>query len=79
MDTEAKLEGGPVDAVAGQEQTKMTHQRNRALVKQPLALQWFEDGLLKKRSDDERQAGLFSKDQYPDRLGTILTFAILCD
>lgn len=57
MDTVKKMDGGGV--VAEQEQPKMTHQKNRALVKQPLALQWFEDGLLKKRSDEERQAGKF--------------------
>tara|TARA_R110002060_G_scaffold14487_2_gene20295 strand:+ start:521 stop:652 length:132 start_codon:yes stop_codon:yes gene_type:complete len=29
----------------------------RALFRQPLALQWFQDGELKKRKEDERQAG----------------------
>lgn len=59
MDTEEKIQGEGV--VSEQEQPKVTtHQRNRALFKQPLALQWFEDGRLKKRSDEERQAGTFS-------------------
>lgn len=33
--------------------------KKRALFRQPLALQWFEGGVLKKRSDEERQAGRF--------------------
>ena len=33
--------------------------KKRALFRQPLALQWFENGVLKKRSDEERQAGRF--------------------
>jgi hypothetical protein len=32
----------------------------RALFRQPLALQWQEDGHLKKRAEGERQAGVFS-------------------
>jgi hypothetical protein len=32
-------------------------EKPRALFRQPLALQWFEDGQLKKRSEEERQAG----------------------
>ncbi|KAK0123388.1 hypothetical protein ONS96_010379 [Cadophora gregata f. sp. sojae] len=31
----------------------------RALFRQPLALQWFQDGELKKREENERQAGRF--------------------
>ncbi|KAL2061582.1 hypothetical protein VTL71DRAFT_6959 [Oculimacula yallundae] len=34
-------------------------QSPRALFRQPLALQWYYDGQLKKRKDDERQAGRF--------------------
>lgn len=33
--------------------------RPNALFRQPLALQWFEDGELKKRSEGERQAGVY--------------------
>lgn len=33
--------------------------KKRALFRQPLALQWFENGVLKKRCDEERQAGRF--------------------
>jgi len=32
-------------------------QAPRALFRQPLALQWFEDGELMKRKEGERQAG----------------------
>ncbi len=32
----------------------------RALFRQPLALQWFQDGELVKRKEDERQAGRLS-------------------
>jgi len=32
-------------------------QNPRALFRQPLALQWFDDGELVKRREDERQAG----------------------
>jgi hypothetical protein len=35
-------------------------QNPRALFRQPLALQWQEDGHLKKRAEGERQAGSFS-------------------
>ncbi len=34
-----------------------TRRQKRALLRQPLALQWFEGGVLKKRSEEERQAG----------------------
>lgn len=33
--------------------------RPNALFRQPLALQWFEDGALRRRSEGERQAGTF--------------------
>jgi hypothetical protein len=35
----------------------------RALFRQPLALQWLEDGQLKKRKEGERQAGMQKKDR----------------
>jgi hypothetical protein len=34
-------------------------EKPRALFRQPLALQWQEDGQLKKRAEGERQAGMF--------------------
>lgn len=33
--------------------------RPNALFRQPLALQWFEDGALRRRSEGERQAGMY--------------------
>jgi hypothetical protein len=44
--------------VVGSDMHKTSTQPKRALLRQPLALQWFEDGQLRKRSDEERQAGM---------------------
>ncbi len=44
------------------ESHKAITQRKRALLRQPLALQWFEDGELRKRSGEERQAGELRSD-----------------
>ncbi|KAF2423690.1 hypothetical protein EJ08DRAFT_652575 [Tothia fuscella] len=38
---------------------KQDASKPRALFRQPMALQWFEDGQLRKRSEEERQAGRF--------------------
>jgi hypothetical protein len=40
-------------------QSSRPEPKKRALFRQPLALQWFENGVLKKRCDEERQAGRF--------------------
>ena len=40
-------------------QTSTSGPKKRALFRQPLALQWFENGVLKKLSNEERQAGRF--------------------
>ena len=55
--SQLKMERGNMSEAIGNELQKTPTQRKRALLRQPLALQWFEDGQLRKRSDEERQAG----------------------
>jgi hypothetical protein len=44
--------------ITGAESSNLEPQK-RALFRQPQALQWFENGVLKKRREGERQAGRF--------------------